>query len=168
MRNAYQSLSSANPTATSLSIDLASLQAAAGPTPTSSTTSTAMTEEPTTTGDSDSNSSGGASQAWIAGAVIGGVAGVALIVGIVWFILRQRKKKAAQPAAMASDHNPASTDEHKDVGIAGFHNGNHAADKHPAFAEVEGDGTAKEMPTDRPVGELYSEPVELPASDPPR
>jgi hypothetical protein len=52
------------------------------------------------------NNGGGGSKAWIAGAVVGPILGLALIGALVWFFLRRRKTKKLAPAqggaAMAS------------------------------------------------------------------
>lgn len=59
------------------------------PSPTSSDTSTST----------DAPSAPESSQAWVAGAVIGPVAGCALVGGLVWWITRYRKKRTAATTA---------------------------------------------------------------------
>ncbi|KAF7188318.1 hypothetical protein HII31_10382 [Pseudocercospora fuligena] len=109
MNETYSSLTSANPSATSLSVDVTSLVAEAtssssstssAATTASSTTSTAGPTSTTANSDSGSTTTGA-----IAGGVVGGVAGLAIIGGVIWFFLRKRKSNSHDSPAAEKREN---------------------------------------------------------------
>ncbi|KAL4864096.1 hypothetical protein BDV12DRAFT_17146 [Aspergillus spectabilis] len=73
------------------------------PSPTE-TTSPDSTSEP----NSNSNGDSGSSKAWIAGPVVGGLVGVALIAGAIWFLVKRRRQRpvgSATPVAELGDND---------------------------------------------------------------
>ncbi|KAJ0421374.1 hypothetical protein BJY00DRAFT_282599 [Aspergillus carlsbadensis] len=97
-----------------------------------------------TLGETDSNSdsgsgSGSSSKAWIAGPVIGGLVGIALIIGLIFFLRRRRQRRAAAADAAT----PIAELPEK-----GVHKGELPA-REPAAAElstVKGQNQVHEMP----------------------
>ncbi|KAL4811347.1 hypothetical protein BDV18DRAFT_8314 [Aspergillus unguis] len=110
----------------------------------SPTTGAANTTSPSTTPTPSDTSSDGSStnKGAIAGGVVGGVAGAALILALVWFLMRRRKQAGVQQNnAQMSYADP--TKQH-----AGFYGGE-LADS-PARAELSGNANsyAHELPAD--------------------
>ncbi|CAI7592937.1 unnamed protein product [Penicillium pancosmium] len=84
------------------------------------TTSTAAPSAPTATATSVAStpekSSSSSSEAWIAGPVIGGVAGVAFAAGLVFWLIRRRRKSIAgvedvPPQELPANHQPKELSE---------------------------------------------------------
>ncbi|GIZ37267.1 hypothetical protein CKM354_000072000 [Cercospora kikuchii] len=165
----YASLSSASPSASTFSVDVASLVSRATATSTSSSATTTSTSSPTSTAsetasppseDSDSGVSGGT----IAGAVVGGVAGLALIGALVWFLLRRRARHTHAPVPTSPTGDQAEKHDHFGAVSPGY--STPAPEYH--LSEMEGTREIKEMPggAAHQVKELpseQSEPRELPA-----
>lgn len=164
MNDTFSSLSSQNPSATLFTVQLAAITAtrsssatsppgsstsssSSAPSSTSSTTSSAAAVSSTSAASNDSGISGGA----IGGAVVGGVAGLALIgVGIFFFLRRRRAGKSLGTKEL--DGNPYA---------------------HPAQSTWDnGNGTQKyayeaapQKPVEMPVAEV---PREMEGSQPTR
>lgn len=70
-------------------------------------------DKPTSGGEKEEDGGGSVSPGVIAGIVIGAVAGLALIGGLVWFLLRRKKRKHT-PSGPAPDvsYTPAQTDQY--------------------------------------------------------
>ncbi|KAF2165051.1 hypothetical protein M409DRAFT_55953 [Zasmidium cellare ATCC 36951] len=171
MNETFSSLSSADPSATSYSVDVNSLaaRATASSTSSSSLQSTSTTTSPSATttqspapDDSDSISGGA-----IAGIVVGCVVGLAAIAGLIWFLLRRRrsqKKSASEipPAAFPLGHSAEKHDHPMGSPLPGT--------KTPApqyqIAEMDGRREVSEVAGWDPHTGLLSnneEPTELPA-----
>ena len=110
MNETFSSLSSAEPSATALTFDFSSLSRRAEATSSSSastestatTSSTSSSEtasattEPETTSTpspSDKLKSDSVRTGAIAGAVVGGIAGLAIVAGLIWFFWRRHKRQ---------------------------------------------------------------------------
>jgi hypothetical protein len=89
--------------------------------------STVDTSPDTSTG-SKGKKSGGGSKAWIAGAVIGPIVGLAIIGALVWFFLRRRTNKGTAPQQGSAAMTPVNP-SHPPVGVGGF------TDAKPQFAQ---------------------------------
>jgi LPXTG-motif cell wall-anchored protein len=83
---------------------------------------------PDTSPSSKGRKGGGGSKAWIAGAVIGPILGLALIGALVWFFLRRRKNKGTAPQQGSAAMTPVNP-SHPPVGVGGF------TDAKPQFAQ---------------------------------
>ncbi|KAM3423561.1 hypothetical protein BST61_g988 [Cercospora zeina] len=174
MNDTFSSLSSASPSASTFSVDVASLAARATATSTStSSSSSTSTGSPNSTpsetgsspnGESDDGVSGGT----IAGAVVGGVAGLALIVALAWFLLRRRARRNTHEPVPTSPSG-AEAEKHDHFGAASPGYSTPAPEYH--LSEMEGMREVNEMPGQERVAshgakELpsgQSEPRELPA-----
>jgi hypothetical protein len=80
------------------------------------------------TSSSRKGRSGGGSKAWIAGAVVGPIIGLALIGFIVWFLLRRSKNKGTAPQQGSAAMAPINPSQ-PPVGVGGF------TDAKPQFAQ---------------------------------
>lgn len=173
MNETFSSLSSANPSASTFSVDVVSLAATATSSSQSSTATEAATSTsadtasttPTSTGESDD--SGASATGAIAGGVVGGVAGLAVIGAIVWLLLRRRSKKQAYEPPTSP--LAAETEKHDQFGAASPGYSTPVPQYH--IAEMEGTREINEMPghglrSTREIKELPSgqaEVRELPA-----
>jgi LPXTG-motif cell wall-anchored protein len=83
---------------------------------------------PDTSSSKEGRNSGGASKAWIAGAVVGPIVGLALIGTLVWFFLRRRKNKGTAPQQGSAAMAPINPSQ-PPVGVGGF------TDAKPQFAQ---------------------------------
>jgi hypothetical protein len=107
---------------------------------------------PPSTPDSTRNSIGGV--AAIAGVVVGGVAGIAILAAATWLLIRRRKNKASNLAAISGD--PSGNDAPEVV------NWNMAASKWHTRAELEGSRAERqELAAERPCVELEAGTVML-------
>lgn len=93
MNETYSSLSSASPSASTFSVDVASLAARATATTSSISSSTTTSATTTATPTSNSDDSITVAPGTIAGGVVGGVAGLAIIGILAWFLIRRRARK---------------------------------------------------------------------------
>ncbi|KAF9894774.1 hypothetical protein FE257_004395 [Aspergillus nanangensis] len=114
------------------------------PTSTSSSTSAAAAATTTTAPNSADTASTGSSSSNagpIAGGVVGGVAGVAIIIALVWFLLRRRKRAfaaAKSPSDQAQSEAPSQ--------VAGIHE----ADASDANVALKGRFAPSELGGDQP------------------
>jgi LPXTG-motif cell wall-anchored protein len=87
---------------------------------------------------SASKKKSGGSKAWIAGAVVGPILGLALICALVWFLLRRRKNKrptAQQGSAAMATTNPT----HPPAGVGGY------TDAKPQFPQQQQPGVGQDL-----------------------
>ncbi|PPJ54973.1 hypothetical protein CBER1_05633 [Cercospora berteroae] len=91
VNDTFSSLSSANPSATTYSIDVFFLAARATATTTTSPAATTTDAAPAATSTSSDESGGSTPTGAIAGGVVGGLAVLAVIAGGIWFSMRKRK-----------------------------------------------------------------------------
>ncbi|KAF2213190.1 hypothetical protein CERZMDRAFT_96857 [Cercospora zeae-maydis SCOH1-5] len=172
MNETFSSLSSASPSASTFSVDVASLAARATATSTTSSASTSTSSPTSTASETASPPNGGSndgvSGGTIAGAVVGGVAGLALIGALVWFLLRRRaRRNTHEPVPTSPTGAHAEKYDHFGAASPGF--STPAPEYH--LSEMESTREINEMPgQDRgashgakelPSGQ--SEPRELPA-----
>ncbi|KAL4876743.1 hypothetical protein BJY04DRAFT_222752 [Aspergillus karnatakaensis] len=134
----------------------------ATPSPTSSTTSTTNTPTQTAapdTPDSDSDSSS-TNVGAIAGGVVGGVAGLALIIALVWFLLRRRKQRFSQvPTSYQESHPSHFEQKYNPVAVGG------ELDNSVASAELSSNAVRAELDGQGAQG---AHAYELPAHGPAR
>ncbi|EME80225.1 uncharacterized protein MYCFIDRAFT_204508 [Pseudocercospora fijiensis CIRAD86] len=147
MNETYSSLTAANPSATTYSVDVTSLVALATSSSSSSIATTSTASVSSTSSTASPVSAAAAPRGTpiatgaIAGGVVGGVAGLAIIGGAIWFFLRRSKK--AKSKSKNQDLSSPTAAEKRDQfpGSGGFQS------PAPQYEVAEMEGT-------REVGEM--------------
>lgn len=137
LNETFSSLSAANPSATTFSVDAAALasQAAATRSAASETSASASATATAIPKDVSKSVSGGT----IAGAVVGGLAAIAAIIGLVWFVSRRRR---GSKTSLSEEHT--SKGERSEIGGPAYTQVGAPAPQYQT-AEVEGSQGWHEM-----------------------
>ncbi|KAL4915241.1 hypothetical protein BDW62DRAFT_127324 [Aspergillus aurantiobrunneus] len=119
----------------------------------SATASATSTRTPSRNSDSSSNNAGA-----IAGGVVGGCAGLALIIALVWFVMRRRRQKGTSQAASAPLPSTDAASPAKEYKGA-FQPGELQDTSVPAELQASPNSLAHELPPDPVVHELPAQGV---------